>query len=56
MGIFARNSLARECRERTISDWFVALGGAVLPAKPANRSLTYRPLDVTNGRPPAFRA
>jgi hypothetical protein len=37
---------------------FVALGGAVLPGHAAGEPLAdpQHPLEVTNGRPPAFRA
>jgi len=39
-------------------DRFVALGGAVLPGDAAGEPLAdpQRPLEVTNGCPPAFRA
>jgi hypothetical protein len=43
---------------RSGRDGFVALGGAVLPGHAAGEPLAnpQHPLEVTNGRSPAFRA
>ena len=60
LGVLAQPSPATRHQDPAgvVDSGFVPLGGAVLPGHPAGEPFTdpQHPLEVTNGRPPAFRA